>query len=415
MTFLDILVVVLLLASCALAAAALFRQRGSTAGGLEAIRNEFDRMREHLRGEFGASRQEIAHSAAGLREELGRSAADQRKELDGKLEAIRAGVEAQLDKVRQENREKLEEMRKTVDEKLHHTLEQRLGESFSQVSQRLEQVYKGLGEMQSLAAGVGDLKKVLTNVKTRGTWGEIQLGHLLEQILLPEQFERGARPKPGSAEQVEFAIKLPGHEDGDTPVLLPIDAKFPKEDYERLVDAAEKGDAAGVEQAVRDLEARVKGAARDIRDKYIAPPHTTNFAILYLPVEGLYAEVLRRAGLVDTLQREYRVTVAGPTTLAALLNSLQMGFRTLAIQKRSGEVWKTLAAVKKKFEGFKAIFDKAQQKLHEADRALDDARDDARIMGKKLRNVESLSAEAAAQVLAPSAAGAENAGAGDEE
>ncbi|MFA4945020.1 MAG: DNA recombination protein RmuC [Lentisphaeria bacterium] len=326
--------------------------------------------------------------------------------LDAKLETLRQAVGEQLDRVRQENAVKLEEMRKTVDEKLHETLEKRLGESFKQVSERLEQVHKGLGEMQTLAIGVGDLKKVLANVKVRGTWGEIQLGNLLEQMLTPEQYVAHAQPRPRSAEVVEFAIKLPGREEGEKPVLLPIDAKFPKEDYERLVEAADRGDPAGVEAAVKQLEARIKQEARDIRDKYIEPPYTTDFAILYLPIEGLYAEVLRRPGLADTLQRDFRVTVAGPTTLAALLNSLQMGFRTLAIQKRSSEVWKVLGAVKKKFESFGETFAKVQKKIHEADKALEEAQADTRIMGKKLRAVEALPEAEARLVLAQPAAGA---------
>ena len=335
-----------------------------------------------------------------------------RDTVDRKLDALRQAIAEQLDKVRQENAAKLEEMRKTVDEKLHDTLEKRLGESFKQVSERLEQVHKGLGEMQSLATGVGDLKKVLTNVKARGIWGEIQLGTLLEQALAPEQYVIQARPKPRSPEVVEFAIKLPGRDESDEPVLLPIDAKFPKEDYERLVDAAERGDPAGVDEAVRQLEARIKQCARDIRDKYLAPPHTTDFAILYLPVEGLYAEVLRRPGLADALQRDCRVMVAGPTTLWAILNALQMGFRTLAIQKRSSEVWRILAAVKKKFADFGETFERAQKKIQEADRALDGARKDTQIMGKKLRQVEALPEADAAQILSlPAANGA--AGNGD--
>ena len=255
--------------------------------------------------------------------------------------------EAHAASVRQRN--ELEEMRQTVDEKLQGTLDKRLGESFKQVSDRLEQVHKGLGEMQTLASGVGDLKRVLTNVKTRGNWGEMQLGNLLDQILTPDQYARDVRTKPRGAESVEFAIKLPGPEEhGGTVVWLPIDAKFPKEDYERLVDASERCDAAGVEQAAKDLESQVRSQARDIRDKYLAPPHTTDFGLLYLPTEGLYAEVIRRPGLMDSLQREQRVVIVGPTTLAALLNSLQMGFRTLAIAEaiersmetaRRGEDW----------------------------------------------------------------------------
>jgi DNA recombination protein RmuC len=281
-------------------------------------------------------------------------------------------------------------MRRTVDEKLHDTLEKRLGESFRQVSEQLSAVHAGLGEMQGLAAGVGDLKKVLINVKTRGTWGEVQLGALLEQMLAPEQFVRQYRPRPRSAEVVEFAVRLPGRDDEDGPVFLPLDAKFPKEDYERLVDASERGDSAAVEVAARQLEAKLKSDARDIRDKYIHPPATTDFAILFLPTEGLYAEALRRPGLAEQLQREFKVMVAGPTTLAALLNSLQMGFRTLAIQKRSSEVWKLLSDVKRKFESFGGLLEKAEKKIEDAGRELAKVRNDTRIMGDKLRKVEAL-------------------------
>jgi DNA recombination protein RmuC len=397
------------------------------------VADDLARLNERLQQALAAARQESAESAAAQRrellsqmQELGRTlhallstlgegqqrriaeltAAQQaqfeavRKTLDSKLESLRGSVGEQLDKVRQDNAVKLEEMRRTVDEKLHDTLEKRLGESFKQVSERLEQVHKGLGEMQALAVGVGDLKKVLTNVKTRGSWGEVQLGALLEQLLTADQYAAQVRVRPRSTEIVDFAIRLPGRDDGDTPVWLPIDAKFPKEDYERLSDAAERGDAAGVETAVRQLEARIRQEARDIRDKYIAPPDTTDFAILYLPTEGLYAEVLRRPGLADFLQRECRVVVAGPTTLAALLNSLQMGFRTLAIQKRSSEVWKLLAAVKKKFEGFGETFSRVQKKIQEADKALDDARSDTEIIGKRLRLVESADEAAVRDALA---------------
>jgi DNA recombination protein RmuC len=397
------------------------------------VADDLARLNERLQQALAAARQESAESAAAQRrellsqmQELGRTlhallstlgegqqrriaeltAAQQaqfeavRKTLDSKLESLRGSVGEQLDKVRQDNAVKLEEMRRTVDEKLHDTLEKRLGESFKQVSERLEQVHKGLGEMQALAVGVGDLKKVLTNVKTRGSWGEVQLGALLEQLLTADQYAAQVRVRPRSTEIVDFAIRLPGRDDGDTPVWLPIDAKFPKEDYERLSDAAERGDAAGVETAVRQLDARIRQEARDIRDKYIAPPDTTDFAILYLPTEGLYAEVLRRPGLADFLQRECRVVVAGPTTLAALLNSLQMGFRTLAIQKRSSEVWKLLAAVKKKFEGFGETFSRVQKKIQEADKALDDARSDTEIIGKRLRLVESADEAAVRDALA---------------
>ncbi len=381
----------------------------------ELVRNQqhFAEMLDKRLAELAKSNEarlaEMAAAHAALLNDMSQ-ASNQRLEavrttLDAKLEAIRLAMVEQLDKVRQENGAKLEEMRKTVDEKLHDTLEKRLGESFKQVSERLEQVHQGLGEMQSLATGVGDLKKVLTNVKTRGTWGEIQLGNLLEQMLTADQYVKQARPKPRSAEVVEFAIKLPGRDDDDQPVLLPIDAKFPKEDYERLVDASEKGDLRAVDEAVRQLEARIKHEARSIRDKYIQPPYTTDFAILYLPIEGLYAEVLRRPGLAESLQRDYRVTVAGPTTLAALLNSLQMGFRTLAIQKRSSEVWKILAAVKKKFEMFGETFARVQKKIQEADRAIETAKNDTRIIGNRLRSVEAMSDSEATRLLAPAAEG----------
>jgi DNA recombination protein RmuC len=332
-----------------------------------------------------------------------------------KADELRQSVEAKLSQVQADNASKLEEMRKTVDEKLHSTLEKRLGESFKQVSERLEQVHKGLGEMQQLASGVGDLKRVLTNVKTRGTWGEMQLGALLEQLLAPEQFARNVKTRPTSGETVEFAIKLPGRDDEDgKTVWLPIDAKFPKEDYERLVDAAERGDAAGVEQAGRELEARIRSQARDIRDKYIAVPHTTDFALLYLPTEGLYAEVLRRPGLADSVQRDQRVVIVGPTTLAALLNSLQMGFRTLAIQKRSSEVWKVLGAVKTEFGKFGDVLDKVKKKLDETSNTIEDAAFRSRQLERKLRKVEALpAAESAALLGDAQAADVDGDGGGD--
>jgi DNA recombination protein RmuC len=306
-------------------------------------------------------------------------------------DSLRDAVEKKLAAIQTDNAAKLEEMRRTVDEKLQGALEKRLGESFKLVSDRLEAVHKGLGEMQSLATGVGDLKRVLTNVKVRGTWGEMQLGSLLEQILTAEQFERNV--SPAGRGTVEFAIKLPGRDEVDgKPVWLPIDSKFPKEDYERLVDAADKGDKAAVEQAARDLETRVRGQARDIRDKYLNPPFTTDFALLYLPTEGLYAEVLRRPGLLDSMQRDLRVVVVGPTTLAAVLNSLQMGFRTLAIQKRSSEVWKVLGAVKTEFGKFGDILEKVKKKLDEASNVIEDAATRRRAVEKSLKNVEALPA-----------------------
>jgi DNA recombination protein RmuC len=317
-----------------------------------------------------------------------------------KADELRVALEAKLGQLQADNAAKLEEMRRTVDEKLQGTLEKRLGESFKLVSERLEQVHKGLGEMQTLATGVGDLKRVLTNVKTRGTWGEVQLGNLLEQILAPEQFARNVQTKPNSREVVEFAIRLPGRDDADgKEVLLPIDAKFPKEDYERLVDAAERSDAGAVEQAGKDLELRVRSQARDIRDKYLAPPHTTDFGILYLPTEGLYAEIARRPGLADSLQRDHRVLIVGPMTLAALLNSLQMGFRTLAIQKRSSEVWKVLGAVKTEFGKFGDTLEKVKKKLDETGSTIDDAVHRSRQLERKLKKVEALPAAEATAVL----------------
>jgi DNA recombination protein RmuC len=279
------------------------------------------------------------------------------------------------------------------------TLNTRLTESFGQVAKLLGEVQTGLGEMQTLASGVGDLKRVLTNVKTRGTWGEVQLSNLLEQVLIPEQYASNVATKPGSPERVEFAIKLPGRDPGEGPVWLPIDAKFPKEDYERLVEAAERADPEAVELAARELEEQVRHEASEIQKKYIEPPHTTDFGILYLPTEGLYAEVLRRPGLAERLQRENRVMVAGPTTLAALLNSLQMGFRTLAIQKRSSEVWQVLGAVKTEFAKFGDVMDKVQKKLQEATNVIDSVKSRSNVIRKKLRDVEELPSAQALSLL----------------
>jgi len=314
-----------------------------------------------------------------------------------RLETVRATVEERLRLLQADNARQLESMRQTVDEKLQGTLEKRLGESFRQVSERLEQVHKGLGEMQTLATGVGDLKKVLTNVKTRGTWGEVQLGALLEQVLSAEQYVRNAATRDG-AERVEFAIKLPG-QDGETPVLLPIDAKFPVEDYQRLLDAQERADAEGIEAAGRQLETRVKACARDIRDKYVNPPASTDFGILFLPIEGLFAEVIRRPGLAEGIQRDCRVVIAGPTTLWSILNSLQMGFRTLAIQKRSGEVWTLLGAVKTEWSKYGEILDAVQKRIHQASETIEKAKVRTRAIGRKLRDVQELPAEASSTLL----------------
>jgi DNA recombination protein RmuC len=317
-----------------------------------------------------------------------------------KMDKLREGVESRLKLLQEENTQKLDQMRGVVEEKLHKTLETRLGESFKLVSDRLELVHKGLGEMQNLAISVGDLKKVLTNVKARGAWGEIQLGNLLDQVLTIEQYAKNVTTKRGSNDRVEFAIRLPGQQDhAEGVVWLPIDAKFPQEDYQRLVDAQERASGAEAEDASRQLEARIRFEGRAIRDKYIDPPHTTDFAIMFLPVEGLYAEVVRRPGLCDLLQRECRVVVAGPTTLAALLNSLSMGFRTLAIEKRSSEVWALLGAVKTEFGRFGDLLEKTHKKLEEASSTIENATRKSRTIEKKLRKVQELPSSEAIVML----------------
>ncbi|NLD34120.1 MAG: DNA recombination protein RmuC [Clostridiales bacterium] len=308
---------------------------------------------------------------------------------DQKVERMRETLYEGVTKMQRENAEKLDEMRKTVDENLHTTLNRRLGESFQQVSDRLEQVYKGLGEMQSLAAGVGDLKRVLTNVKTRGTWGEVQLGNLLRDMLTRGQYEQNVAIRPGSQERVEYAILLPGREE-EQPVYLAIDAKFPMEAYERLQAAQEAGEKAEVDLAVQALANAIKVEGGRIAAKYIVQPYTVDFALMYLPNEGLYAQVLQVPGLAETLQRQHRVVVAGPTTLTALLNSLQMGFRTLAIEKRSGEVWRLLSIVKQEFGRFGDILDKTQQRLRQASESIEDATRKTRTIERRLRNVEDL-------------------------
>jgi len=349
-----------------------------------------------------AGRVDLTHDRARLEQTLGTQIANiaglQSEQLDRltkanekKLDEMRATLEAKLKELQTGNEAKLEQMRLTVDEKLHETLEKRLGESFKLVSERLEAVHQGLGDMKNLAAGVGDLKKVLTNVKTRGTWGEVQLENLLEQMLTAEQYAKNVATKPGSGERVEFAIRLPGRTERDQPVWLPIDAKFPREDYERLLEAQDRADATAADAAAKELENRIRNEAKTIRDKYIEPPHTTDFGLLFLPTEGLYAEVLRRPGLTDLLQREYRVTVAGPTTLTAILNSLQMGFRTLAIEKRSSEVWQVLGAVKNEFGKFGDLLAKTKEQLDTVSNTLGKAETKTRTIERKLRNVEQLS------------------------
>ena len=318
-----------------------------------------------------------------------------------RLNEVRATLETKLGAIQQDNATKLEQMRATVDEKLQSTLETRLGQSFKLVSERLEAVQRGLGEMQSLASGVGDLKRVLSNVKTRGILGEMQLGALLEQMLTLDQYASNVATVPGSDDRVEFAIRLPGS-DRDSQVWLPIDAKFPREDYERLLDAQQLADVDAVERAASALERRIRDEAKTIRAKYISPPATTDFAILFLPTEGLYAEIIRRPGLFESLQREQRVTIAGPTTLSALLNSLQMGFRTLAIQQRSSEVWQTLAAVKNEFGKFGDVLVMVRKKLDEAGKHLDNTSKRTRAIERKLRDVEILPGEQTQQLLGDS-------------
>ena len=331
-----------------------------------------------LRDEFSRNREEAGTAAKSQREELGQS-----------LEGVRAIVDVRLKELQQDNAKQIDKMRATVDEKLQGTLEKRLGESFKLVSDRLEQVHKGLGAMQQLASDVGGLQKVLSNVKMRGGWGEVQLGSLLEQVLTADQFARNVKTRDESAERVEFAIKLPGDENG-APVWLPIDAKFPTEDYQRLLAAQDKGDVVGIDDAMKSLETQLKKSAKDICQKYINPPRTTDFALMFLPTEGLYAEAIRSVGLVEQVQRDCRVIFAGPTTLAALLNSLQMGFRTLAIQKRSSEVWNLLAAVKTEFGKFGEALSAVKDKLDQAARHVDTVAVRSRAITKKLRDVEEL-------------------------
>lgn len=364
---------------------------------LEQIRTTLaETLDAHYRHTLNSVR-EMGTQQKELLDSFSRQLTDLTQMNEQKLNHMRETVEQRLSALQQENSAKLDEMRAVVDEKLHQTLEQRLGESFKLVSERLEQVHKGLGEMQSLAAGVGDLKRVLSNIRARGTLGEIQLDGLLQQILSPEQYRTKVEIRPGSGEQVDFAIVLPGKDESGRPVLLPIDAKFPLDDYQHLVEAEAEGNAEAALAAARALEQRIKTEARSIRDKYLDPPNTTDFAILFLPLEPLYAEVLRRPGLWEALQREFRVVVAGPTTIAAFLNSLQMGFRTLAIQRRASEVWKLLGAIKTEFGKFGEILERTQKKLQEASNTIENAAKRSRGIERKLKEVEALpSAEAQA-------------------
>ncbi len=355
------------------------------------LRAQNQRLTEHQRQfveQARAGRQEQSEALTKFGEQQAQQAA-----------ALRSVVEEGLKTLRQENTEKLEQMRRTVDEKLHETLEKRLGESFKLVSDRLEQVHKGLGEMQTLATGVGDLKRVLTNVKSRGIFGEVQLAALLEQVLTIEQYASNVATKPGSDARVEFAIRLPGRSDDGEPVWLPVDAKFPREDYERLIEAQERADPEAANAAAAALERRIRLEAQTMADKYLSPPNTTDFGILFVPVEGLYAEILRRPGLFEDLQRKYRVTVTGPTNLQAFLNSLQMGFRTLALEKRSSEVWQVLGAVKTEFGKFGDVLDKVRKKLDEATNQLDATGVRTRAISRRLKTVQELPGSDAEKLL----------------
>lgn len=416
------------------ASAAADRQRLLDA--LQRQAERLDRLESELRREVSESargqRQEVSQTLATFQETLLRQGAETTRTQNAQIDAfaqqlvqlrgtlgdtltqqlqalseanarrlgeVRATLESQLAQLQQSNATKLDEMRATVDEKLHQTLETRLAESFQHVAQRLEQVHKGLGEMQALAAGVGDLKHLLTNVKTRGMFGEAQLEALLEQVFAPEQYASQVPTRPGSRHVVDFAIRLPGKGDDGAPVWLPIDAKFPNEDYERLLEAQRQADPVAAEAAARALEARVRLEAKSIADKYLEPPHTTDFALLFLPTEGLYAEVLRRPGLVEALQREHRVTLAGPTTLLAMLNALQMGFRTLALEKRSSEVWQVLGAVKTEFGKFGDVLAKVKSQTQTVLNTLESAEVRSRAMGRALKQVEALPAQEARGVL----------------
>jgi DNA recombination protein RmuC len=381
---------------------------------------ELNRIEQSTKYEIAVNREETGKSLRENREEIGNQlerltkSNEEKSErlihkqnelihsIENRFDKIRETMEGKLRNLQEENAKKLEEMRVVVDEKLQSSVEKRFNESFKLISERLDQVHKGLGEMQSLASGVGDLKKVLTNVKTRGTLGEIQLGNILEQILSPEQYEMNAAVKSDTQERVEYAVRLPAKNVEDAFVLLPVDSKFPVEDYQRLLETFENASSLStgeIDAVSRQFENAVRKNARDIRDKYINPPVTTDFAIMFVPTEGLYAEILRRTGLFETLQRDYKITVVGPSNLVAFLSSLQMGFRTLAIEKRSSEVWEILGAVKTEFGNFGAVLDKTRKKLQEATSVIDQAGVRSRAIERKLKTVQELPAEASAKVL----------------
>jgi DNA recombination protein RmuC len=366
---------------------------------LQGFGQQVARIGEQAEATARSNREESAQQLQAYAKAMQDRLADLTHAIQQSLTDVRGTLQQQIGALQAGNETKLDQMRATVEEKLQSTLEARLGESFKQVSDRLEQVHRGLGEMQTLAAGVGDLKRVLSNVKSRGGYGEVQLGALLEQLLTAEQYGVNVATRPGSGDRVEFAVRLPGH--GELPCWLPIDAKFPVEDYERLQLAHDRADLPAIEEAGKALEARVRLEAKRIREKYVEPPHTTEFALLFLATEGLYAEVLRRPGLVEALQREQRVVVTGPTTLSAMLNSLQMGFRTLALEKRSSEVWQVLGAVKTEFGKFGEVLARLKEQLQVASNTIDKAETRTRQMGRALKTVEALPAAQAAQLLPP--------------
>jgi DNA recombination protein RmuC len=363
------------------------------------IRDDFQRNREESGKTAKENREELTHSLKTFSDTFSANVRDFNHTTGDKLEKIRETVESKLKALQEDNSQKLEKMRETVDEKLHKTLEHRLGESFKIVSESLEKVQKGLGEMQNLATGVGDLKRVLSNVKTRGVLGEYQLENILEQILTNNQYLKNVKTRAGSEAFVEFAIRLPGKSDTDKEVWLPVDSKFPTEDYQNLMDAHDRADPQLIETARRELARKIKLFARDIREKYIDPPNTTDFAIMFLPVEGLYAEVLRDSALFESLQRDFKVIVTGPTTLSALLSSLQMGFRTLAIEKRTSEVWEILGAVKTEFGKFGVILDKTKKKLTEVTNVVESAGRRSRAIERKLRDVQELPEKKSTKLL----------------
>ncbi len=424
MSLVELLLLAVLLA---LAGLALLVWRSRPSGPAVDVAALVQQSSERLEREL---RDELARSSAALRTELlaglgqfqqgltaqgfaAREAQDQAlvrltDAIREQLREMQQRVDQRLGQIQEDTEKKLEQMRATVDEKLHATLEQRLGESFKQVADRLEQVHKGLGEMQNLARDVGSLNRVLTNVKTRGIFGEVQLAGLLEQVFTPEQYAANVATLPGSSERVEFAIALPGQRADGAPLWLPIDAKFPREDYERLLDAQERADTVAAEAAGKAIETRLRLEARSLREKYIGPPHTTDFGILFVPTEGLYAEALRRPGLVEGLQREHKVMVCGPTTLLATLTSLQMGFRTLALEKRSAEVWEVLGAVKTEFGKFGEVLAKTKKKLEEASNTIDAAETRTRQMTRKLKSVEALPDEATQRLLQLGASAADD-------